>query len=121
MALWALPRCWAHLAGVLGGEKIYLGSSIIMNIYPALSLVIGGRDRMDCSRRIWMTCSIYRTRFSAPGFSIWAHLGADLNGVKQYLGSITLIKTYPALFSAIGGRDGMDANGAHWMTCAINK
>ena len=53
-----------------------------MNIYPALSLVIGGRDRMDCSRRIWMTCSIYRTQFSAPGFSVWAHLGVDLNGVK---------------------------------------
>ena len=29
-----------------------------MTIYPALSLVIGGWDRMDCSRRIWMTCSI---------------------------------------------------------------
>jgi len=62
MALWAPPRCWAHLAGDSGGETIYLGSSLIMKIYPALSLVTGGRDGMDRSRRIWMTCSIYRTR-----------------------------------------------------------
>jgi len=39
----------------------------------------------------------------------------------MYLGSITLMKTYPALFTAIGGRDGMDAGGAHWMTCAIYR
>ena len=32
---------------------------------------------------------------------------------KMYLGSITLMKTYPALFAAIGGRDGMDAGGVH--------
>jgi hypothetical protein len=31
------------------------------------------------------------------------------------------MKTYPALFAAIGGRDGMDAGGAHWMTCAIYR
>ena len=61
MALWALPRCWVHLAGVSGGEKIYLVSTIIMKIYPAVSLTIGGWDGMDGRRRIWMTCSIYRT------------------------------------------------------------
>jgi hypothetical protein len=31
------------------------------------------------------------------------------------------MKTYPAFFAAIGGRDGMDAGGAHWMTCAIYR
>jgi len=36
-----------------------------------------------------------------------------------YLESITLINVYPTLFTAIGGRDGMDASGAQWMTCAI--
>jgi len=51
-----------HLAGVSGGKKIYLGSSIIMEIYPAASLIIGGRDGMDGRRRIWMTCSINKTR-----------------------------------------------------------
>jgi hypothetical protein len=40
---------------------------------------------------------------------------------KMYLGSITLMKTYPALFAAIGRRDGMDARGAHQMTCAIYR
>jgi hypothetical protein len=40
---------------------------------------------------------------------------------KMYLGSITLMKTYPALFAAIGGRDGMDAGGVHQMTCAIYR
>ena len=33
--------------GVSGEENIYLRSSIIMKIYPTLSLVIGGWDGMD--------------------------------------------------------------------------
>ena len=49
MALWALPRCWAHLAGVSGRENLYSGSIIITKIYPALSTVIGGQDGVDCS------------------------------------------------------------------------
>jgi hypothetical protein len=60
--LGAPPRCWARLAGVSSGEKTYLGSSILINIYPALSAAIGGRDGMDCSGALWMTCSNYRTR-----------------------------------------------------------
>jgi len=46
-----------HLAGVSGGEKIYSGSSIIIKIYPALSLAIGGRDGVDGSGGHWMTSS----------------------------------------------------------------
>jgi hypothetical protein len=38
-----LIHCWVQLVGVSGGEKIYSGSSIIIIIYPALSLAIGGR------------------------------------------------------------------------------
>jgi hypothetical protein len=45
--LGALIHCWVQLAGVSGGEKTYLGSSIIIKIYPALSLAIGGQDGMD--------------------------------------------------------------------------
>ena len=71
MALRALPRCWAHLAGVSGGEKTYLGSIIITIIYPAVSLVIGGRDGMDGRRRIWMTCSINRTRHQSITALLW--------------------------------------------------
>ena len=55
MPLRALPHCWVQLAGVLGGEKIHLGSSIIINVYPTLSLAIGGRDGMDGGRGHWMT------------------------------------------------------------------
>ena len=45
------------MAGVSGGEKIYSGSSIIIKIYPALSLAIGGWDRVDGGRGHWMTSS----------------------------------------------------------------
>ena len=43
LILGALIHCWAQLAGVSGGEKIHSGSSIIIKIYPALSLAIRGR------------------------------------------------------------------------------
>jgi hypothetical protein len=49
--------------------------------------------------------------------SFWAPLGVVLDGVRL----ITLIQTYPALFAAIGGQDGMDAGGAHRMTCSIYR
>jgi len=39
----------------------------------------------------------------------------------MYSGSITLIKHYSAIYLAIGGRDGMDCSGGHWMTCSIYK
>jgi len=52
MALRALPHCWAHLAGVSGGVKLYSGSIIIIKIYPALTAAVGGRDGMDCRRRL---------------------------------------------------------------------
>jgi hypothetical protein len=58
----ALICCWVQLAGVSGGEKTYAGSIIIIIIYPALSLVIGGRDGMDGGGGHWMTRSNYRTR-----------------------------------------------------------
>src|SRR6266446_550487 len=50
---WA-PCCWGHLAGVLDGEKIYLGSTVLIKIYPALSPTIRGWDGVDVSRSIWM-------------------------------------------------------------------
>ena len=76
--LGALICCWVQLAGVLGREKTYSGSIIIIKFYPALSLAIGGRDGMDGSGRHWMTRSNYRTghqsllsgRFLAVG-CIW--------------------------------------------------
>ena len=60
MALQVLPRCWVHLAGVLGGIKLYSESIIIINIYPTLSAAVGRREGMDCNWHLWMTCSINR-------------------------------------------------------------
>jgi hypothetical protein len=74
--LGALIHCWVHLAGVSGGEKTYSGSSIIIKIYPALSLAIGGRDGMDGGGGHWMTHSNYRTRHQS-----W------LSGASSLLGS----------------------------------
>jgi hypothetical protein len=113
-----------HLAGVSGGENLYLGSSIIIIKYPALSAGIGGRDGMDCSRHLWMTCSINRT---PPNFMLglppccWAHLAGVSGGENLYLGSSIIIIIYPALSAAIGGRDGMDCSRHLWMTCSINR
>ena len=76
--LGALIHCWVHLAGVSGGEKTYLGSSIFIKVYPALSLAIGERDGMDGGGGHWMMRSNYRThhqswlsgRFLTVGY-IW--------------------------------------------------
>ena len=54
LMLWAPTHFWLHLVGVLGEEKIYLGSSIIMKIYPTVSLVIRGWDGVDGGRPQWM-------------------------------------------------------------------
>jgi hypothetical protein len=43
------------LAGISGGEIIYLGSSILIINYPALSAAIWGQDEMDGGRAHWMT------------------------------------------------------------------
>jgi len=55
LMLGVLIHCWAHLAGVLGGGKMYSGSRIIIKIYPALSLAIAGRGGVDGSGALWMT------------------------------------------------------------------
>ena len=59
--LGVLIHCWVHLVGVLGREKTYSGSRIIIKFYPTLSLAIGGRDGMDGGEGHWMTHSNYRT------------------------------------------------------------
>jgi len=85
--LGALIHCWVHLAGVLGGEKAYSGSSIIIIIYPTLSPAIGGRDGMDGSGGHFIN-------YGSPGASL--QLGAFGGGFgwgKMYLISITLVIT----------------------------
>jgi hypothetical protein len=46
----------------------------------------------------------------------WVHLAGVSGGEKTYSGSRIIIKIYPALSLATGGRDGMDGGGGHWMT-----
>jgi hypothetical protein len=46
----------------------------------------------------------------------WVHLAGVSGGEKSYSGSSIIIINYPALSLAIGGRDGMDGGGGHWMT-----
>jgi len=46
----------------------------------------------------------------------WVQLAGVSGGEKTYSGSIIVIKIYPTLSLAVGGRDGMDASGGHWMT-----
>ena len=55
MPLGALPRCWAHLVGVLGRVNLYLEPITLINTYLALFTAIGGRDRMDGGGTHWMT------------------------------------------------------------------
>jgi hypothetical protein len=110
MALWAFPRCWAHLAGVSGAEKMYSWSIIIIKIYPALSTVIGGRDGMDCSRRFWMMYSIKRKHHQSWLLGLFGAFGGSFVWEKMYSGSIIIIKIYPTLSTTVGRRDGMDCS-----------
>jgi hypothetical protein len=46
----------------------------------------------------------------------WVQLVEVSGREKTYSGSSIIIKIYPAFSTAIGGRDGMDGGGGHWMT-----
>jgi len=51
----------------------------------------------------------------------WAQLAGVSGGEILYSGFRIIIKFYLALSLAIGGQDGMDGGGGHWMTCSINR
>ena len=44
------PLCWAQLAAVLGGVKLYYGSTILIKNYPTPSAAIGGWDGVDAKQ-----------------------------------------------------------------------
>ena len=46
----ACPLCWEQLAAVLGGVKLYYGSSILIKNYPTLSAAIGRWDGVDAKQ-----------------------------------------------------------------------
>jgi len=76
-----------QLAGVSGGENLYSGSSIIIIIYPALSLATGVRDGMDGGGALWMMCSNYRThhqtQLSLGTSSLLGAIGGDFRWGKN--------------------------------------
>ena len=47
-------RCFGHLAGISGGEKIYLGFIVITINYAALCAAIGGQDGVDGTRGLYV-------------------------------------------------------------------
>jgi hypothetical protein len=110
--LGALIHCWVQLAGVSGGEKTYTGSSILIKIYPALSLAIGGRDGMDGGGGHWMTHSNYRTRHQ-PWLSgrflavvrIWRGFRVGKNVFRFYYTNKTLFCNFLSYWGA--GWDGL--------------
>ncbi len=109
---------WVHLAGISGGEILYLGSSIFVIIYPALSAAIRGRDGMDGGRAFWMTFYFWKSikiDVAGSGMLLGA-FGGDFGWEILYLGSSIFVIIYSALSAAIRGRDGMDGGRAIWMT-----
>jgi len=49
---------------------------------------------------------------------VWVQLAGVSGGENMDSGSSIIIMIDPALSPAIGGRDGMDCGGGHWMTCS---
>ena len=48
----------------------------------------------------------------------WVQLAGVSGREKMHSGSGIIITIYPALSSAIEGRDRVDGSGGHWMTCS---
>ena len=120
MALQALPRCWAHLVGVLGGIKLHLKSIIIIKIYPALFAAIGGWDGMDCSRYLWMTYSINRTchqsQVLGDHLHCWGHWVVIFINIHIYISSYSMsvyISPFPVPQKR---REWVDGGRQLWMT-----
>jgi len=110
--LGALIHCWVQLAGVSGGEKTYTGSSILIKIYPTLSLAIGGRDGMDGGGGHWMTHSNYRTRHQSwlsgrflTVVLVWRGFRVGQNVFRFYYTNKTLFSNLFGYWWA--GRDGL--------------
>jgi hypothetical protein len=101
--LGALIHYWAQLAGVSGREKTYSGSSIIIKIYPALSLAIGGRDGMDGGGGHWMTCSNYRTCHQAWLSGRFLAVGHNWRGFRVGNRYYINRNTHLGCFGAPGG------------------
>ena len=65
--------------------KIAFESIIIIKIYPALSVAIGGRDEMDGSRHLWMTHSIYITCHHSRRLGVVLVVGPGDTGLFSWI------------------------------------
>ena len=96
-----LPPCsWAHLGGISGGEKIYLGSSKIIIDYSTLSAVIGGRDGMDGGRAHWITLpfwEVHYTYLDSNSVHPYGHKHSRMN-VVDFNAPIKLVNTIRRTF-----------------------
>ena len=123
MALWVLPRCWAHLAGVSSGVKLHLKSIIITKIYPALSAAIGGQYGMNCSRRLWMTCSLNRTRHQSVLGDCprcWGRWAVFFIDMYTYMSSYNLSMYIPPFPVHPGRQEWMYGILSVWMTSHLS-
>ena len=118
-------ECWACWErGNLGKEVSYLGAAgLVLPIWDVLDpegvweQVVWGLTISP--RSVAKLCRWYQLGF----LRITVGCVGDRNNVyyKLYLESITLMKTYPALFAAIRWQDGMDAGRAHQKMCVIYR
>ena len=110
------PHCWAHLAGISGGVKIYLGPSILIKIIPPLSAAIGGQDGMDGSRAYWMTLPFWEVP-SIPGSGMllgsWDWFFIEKKG---YITSYSVCNYNSTYYICSGGQEWVDGNGLCRMT-----
>ena len=76
---------------------MHLWSIIIIKIYPALSVVIGGRDGMDCGRRVWMTCSINKSSITAleDGLRRWGCWAVFFIDIYIYMSNYNIAMHVP--------------------------
>ena len=99
------------VAGVSGGEKLYLGSSIMLINYPALSAAIEGRDGMDGSRSYWMTLPFWDVpSISGSGMLLgsWARFFVEK---KRYITSYNMCIYISPYYICLGEQECVDGNG----------
>ena len=105
------PHGWAHLALISGGENIYLGSRLVILIYPALSATIGGGDGMDADRANWMTLLFWEVPSIWALGCCWAHCARFFLEKKDPLLVIVYLHTINYVLYVGGWQEWVDGSG----------
>ena len=85
------PHCWAHLVGVLDRKNIYLGSTVLIKIYPALSPTIRGQDGVDVSRCSWMRLGTFLIGKHQQVWFFWRRGGLNRFVLAHFLFALDAI------------------------------